>query len=107
MSKDSAKPPLSQQLTFFFPVEEVFQGQSIKNQNETASFRIRCQGSGIRYQGSGIRYQVSGIRYQVSGIRYQVSEIHGRFAPGRRQNHATPNILAAVACVGKTAGNFF
>ncbi|MDR0379611.1 MAG: hypothetical protein LBI62_06690 [Candidatus Accumulibacter sp.] len=39
---------------------------------------------------------ISGIRDQGSGIRDQGSEIHGRFAPGRRQNHATPNILAAA-----------
>ncbi|MDR0378629.1 MAG: hypothetical protein LBI62_01535 [Candidatus Accumulibacter sp.] len=57
---------------------------------------IKDQESGIRDQGSGIRDQGSGIRDQGSGIRDRGSEIHGRFAPGRRQNHALLNIFAAA-----------
>jgi hypothetical protein len=43
---------------------------------------------------AGIRDQESGIRNQESGIRNQ--KFMGASRRGRRQNHATPNILAAA-----------
>ncbi|MDR0380156.1 MAG: hypothetical protein LBI62_09525 [Candidatus Accumulibacter sp.] len=42
----------------------------------------------------GIRDQGSGIRDQGSGIRDQ--KFMGASRRGRRENHATPNILAAA-----------